>query len=75
LLFCPGCLRQPARSHINRNPTAVPTAVSTPTPTLAQTAETLKAQLIADKVLVRTIESDDGALPTLTVVYDLDTTL
>jgi hypothetical protein len=49
--------------------------VSTPTPTLAQTAETLKAQLIADKVLVRTIESDDGALPTLTVVYDLDTTL
>jgi hypothetical protein len=54
-------------------PTAVPTAAATavPVPTLEEAAEQLEEQLVADKVLVQAVTAEDGALPTLTIAYDL----
>jgi len=53
-------------------PVAVSTLAPTPTPTLARIADTLKEQLTADKVAVRSVKADAGALPTLTIVYSVD---
>jgi hypothetical protein len=58
---------------VAEQPTAVPAMALPPTatPTLTDIAATLKEQLISDKILVQSITVEEGALPTLTITYNL----
>lgn len=73
VLLLAGCA-SPLAAEPTPTPAPTPTVAPTPTPTLAQIADVLKAQLIADQIAVRTIAADAGALPTLTIVYDVNAT-